>query len=109
MTASYSLGLQALSSIIHPIDEEQDNKPLPSHQLMGRNTRNKRNMASSAVGGMSQTTLTGCATIAKSTRSFLAAVCRQIHAFEDVDPRDGCITQPLGSVLKSQQRTCLTG
>lgn len=68
-------------------------------------------MASSAVGEMSQTmhVLMVCFTIAKLVRSVLGAVYRQIHASEDVDPRDGCITQPLGSVLKSQQRTCLTG
>lgn len=116
LPASYSLdllltGSQRCDFNLHPIDQEQDDKPLPSHHLTGCNTRNKRNMASSAVGGMSQTmhVLMLCVTIAKLVSSFLGAVYRQIHALEAVDPRDGCITQPLGSVLKSQHRTCLTG
>ena len=46
---------------------------------------------------MSQKILTVCATIAEHVAS------------KDVDLRGGCITQRLGSSLKTQQQICLTG
>lgn len=39
--ASYSLRSWGVKLSIHPIDQEQDKRPLPSHQLTGCNTRNK--------------------------------------------------------------------